>query len=106
MKMYPRLDNGIYNVVERVMRPLALRQTRRPRRDDDEDDSASRASTPSPTTYLNSLHPLNYQNYHLPSFSEQTDETLFERQTTLLNQMQRMHEEMHERFKSFGKALK
>ncbi|GJY19060.1 hypothetical protein Tco_0390551 [Tanacetum coccineum] len=65
----------IYDVVERVMRPLALRQTRRPRSDrgkarhsisstsahhnrgssshqgdDDEDDGASRASTPS-TTY-------------------------------------------------------
>ncbi|GJY51936.1 hypothetical protein Tco_0442783 [Tanacetum coccineum] len=80
MEHYPHLDNGIYDVVERVMRPLALRQTRRPRSDrgkarhsvsstsahhnrgssshqgdDDEDDGASRASTPSPTTYLNSL---------------------------------------------------
>ncbi|GJZ13139.1 zf-CCHC domain-containing protein [Tanacetum coccineum] len=102
IELYPHLDNGIYDVVERVMRPLALRQTRRPRSDrgkarhsvsstsahhnlgssshqgdDDEDDGASRASTPSPTTYLNSLHPLNYQNYHMPSSSKQTDETLF-----------------------------
>ncbi|GJY81601.1 hypothetical protein Tco_0494352 [Tanacetum coccineum] len=102
METYPHLDNVIYDVVERVMRPLALRQTRRPRSDrgkarhsvsstsahhnlgssshqgdDDEDDGASRASTPSPTTYLNSLHPLNYQNYHMPSSSEQTDKTLF-----------------------------
>ncbi|GKA58610.1 hypothetical protein Tco_0757798 [Tanacetum coccineum] len=86
-----------------LMRPLALRQTRRPRSDhgksrhsvsstsahhnlgssshqgdDDEDDGASRASTPSPTTYLNSFHPLNYQNYHMHSSSEQTDETPFE----------------------------
>ncbi|GJZ16069.1 hypothetical protein Tco_0551746, partial [Tanacetum coccineum] len=131
METYPHLDNGIYDVVERVMRPLALRQTRRPRSDrgkarhsvsstsahhnlgssshqgdDDEDDGASRASTPSPTTYLNSLNPLDYQNYHMPSSSEQTDETLFARQTTLLNQMQRMHEEMRGGFKSFGKALK
>ncbi|GKC96136.1 hypothetical protein Tco_1161578, partial [Tanacetum coccineum] len=45
--------------------------------DDDDDIETSRASTPSPTTYLNSLHPLDYQNYHMPSFSEQTDETLF-----------------------------
>ncbi|GJT36055.1 hypothetical protein Tco_0926474 [Tanacetum coccineum] len=29
--------------------------------DDDEDDGASRASTPSPTIYLSSLQPLNYQ---------------------------------------------
>ncbi|GKF43460.1 hypothetical protein Tco_0130012 [Tanacetum coccineum] len=106
METYPHLDNGIYDVVERVMRPLALRQTRRPQsdhgkarhsvsstsahynlrssshqgdddEDDDEDDGASCASTPSPTTYLNSLHLLNYQNHYMPSSSEQTDETLF-----------------------------
>ncbi|GKA43029.1 hypothetical protein Tco_0735689 [Tanacetum coccineum] len=74
--------------------------------DDDDDVKTSRASTPSPTTYLNSLNPLNYQNYHMPSASEQTDETLFERQTTLLNQTQQMHKEMRGGFKSFGKALK
>nr|GEY06981.1 UBN2 domain-containing protein [Tanacetum cinerariifolium] len=33
MEHYPHLDDGIYDVVERVMRPLALRQTRRPRSD-------------------------------------------------------------------------
>ncbi|GJW40113.1 hypothetical protein Tco_0065958 [Tanacetum coccineum] len=67
------------------MRPLALKQTRTPRSDhgmpkarhsvssssahhygslsrykyDDDDDGTSRASTPSPTTFLNSLSPLN-----------------------------------------------
>ncbi|GKD01369.1 hypothetical protein Tco_1171643 [Tanacetum coccineum] len=131
METYPHLDNGTYDIVERVMRPLALRQTRRPRSDrgkarrsissssshhqgtsshqhddDDDDVETSRASTPSPTTYLNSLHPLDYQNYQIPSSSEQTDENLFARQTTLLNQMQRMNEEMRGGFKSFGKALK
>ncbi|GJX82170.1 hypothetical protein Tco_0331651 [Tanacetum coccineum] len=95
METYPHLDNDIYDIVDRFMRPLALTQTRRPR-----------TSTPSPTTYLNSLDSLNYQNYHIPSSSEQTDETLFTRQTTLLNQMQQMHEEMRGGFKSFGKALK
>ncbi|GKA06959.1 hypothetical protein Tco_0686183, partial [Tanacetum coccineum] len=110
METYPHLDNGIYDIVNRVMRPLTLRQTRRPRSDrgkarhsvsssssyhqgtsshqhDDDDDAVktSRASTPSPTTYLNSLNPLDYQNYHMPSSFEQTDETLFARQTTLLN---------------------
>ncbi|GJV03747.1 hypothetical protein Tco_1337316 [Tanacetum coccineum] len=59
-----------------------------------DDVETSRASTPFSTTYLNSLNPLNYQNYKMPSASEQTDETLFERQTTLLNQMQEMHKEM------------
>nr|GEU51790.1 ribosomal protein L7Ae/L30e/S12e/Gadd45 [Tanacetum cinerariifolium] len=98
MEHYPHIDNGIYDVVERVMRPLALRQARRPRsdcgkarhsfsltsahhnrgstshqEDDDEDDGAFRASTPSPTTYLNSLKPLNYQQYKIPSPFEQSD---------------------------------
>ncbi|GJY23959.1 hypothetical protein Tco_0397617 [Tanacetum coccineum] len=117
MEVYPHLDNGIYDIVDRVMRPLALKQTRRPRSDrgkarhsvssssshhhgtsshqhDDDDVETSRASTPSPTTYLNSLNPLNYQNYEMPSASQQIDETPFERQTTLLNQTQEMHKEM------------
>ncbi|GKF71607.1 hypothetical protein Tco_0207721, partial [Tanacetum coccineum] len=116
MEVYPHLDNDI---VDRVMRPLALKQTRRPRSDrdkarhsvssssshhhgtssqqhddDDDDVETSHESTSSPTTYLNSLNPLNYQNYEMPSASEQTDETLFERQTTLLNQTQEMNKEM------------
>ncbi|GJV58738.1 hypothetical protein Tco_1464838 [Tanacetum coccineum] len=93
-----------------VMRPLALRQTRRPRSDrgntchsvsstythhnrgysshqgdDDEGDGASRASTLSPTTYLTSFGPLEYQQYDVPTSSEQNDDLLFERQTDLLN---------------------
>ncbi|GKB69278.1 hypothetical protein Tco_0930690, partial [Tanacetum coccineum] len=131
MEHYPHLDNGIYNIVDRVMRPLALKQTRKPRSDrgkarhsvsstsahhnygssshhgdDDEDDGPSRASTPSPTTYLNSLSPLNYQKYDIPTSSQQDDDLLFERQTALLNQTQKMHEEVRGGFKSFGKALK
>ncbi|GJW70813.1 hypothetical protein Tco_0127730 [Tanacetum coccineum] len=73
--------------------------------DDDEDVKTSRASTPSPTTYLNSLNPLEYQNYQMPSASEQTDETLFERQTTLLNQTQQMHKEMRAEMKSLDAPL-
>ncbi|GKC08378.1 hypothetical protein Tco_0999988 [Tanacetum coccineum] len=45
---------------------------------DDDNVKTSRASTPSPTTYLSSLDPLNYQNYQMPSAFERTDETLFE----------------------------
>ncbi|GKD30652.1 hypothetical protein Tco_1241430 [Tanacetum coccineum] len=33
MEVYPHLDNGIYDIVDLVMRPLALKQTRRPRSD-------------------------------------------------------------------------
>nr|GEW82100.1 DNA helicase Pif1-like protein [Tanacetum cinerariifolium] len=73
---------------------------------DDDDVNNSQVSTPSLTTYLNSLNPVDYQNYQMPSSSKQTNETLFARQTTLLNQTQRMHEEMRGGFKSFGKALK
>ncbi|GJR69520.1 hypothetical protein Tco_0015585 [Tanacetum coccineum] len=54
--------------------------------DDDEDDGISHASTPSPTTFLNSLLPLNYQKYDIPTSSQQDDHILFERQTALLNQ--------------------
>ncbi|GKF33959.1 hypothetical protein Tco_0107159, partial [Tanacetum coccineum] len=122
--------NGTHDIVEKVMRPLALRQTRRPRSDhgkarrsissssshhqgtsshqhddDDDDVKTSRASTPSPTTHLNSSS-TRLPKLPIPSSSEQTNETLFARQTTLLNQTQRMHEEMYRGFKSFGKALK
>nr|GEY08402.1 zf-CCHC domain-containing protein [Tanacetum cinerariifolium] len=76
------------------------------RQGDDEDDGASRASTPSPTTYLNSLKPPNYQQYDIPTSSEQDDDLLFERQTDLLNQTQQMHKELRGGFKSFGKALR
>ncbi|GJY04605.1 hypothetical protein Tco_0370545 [Tanacetum coccineum] len=93
METYPYLDNGIYDIVDRA-RHLINRC-----RDEDEMFQTSRASTPSPTTYLNSLDPLNYQNYQMHSASEQTDETLFERQTVLLNQMQQIHKEMPEGFK-------
>nr|GFC13366.1 hypothetical protein [Tanacetum cinerariifolium] len=96
MENYLHLDSGIYDVFERVMPLLALRQARRPRSDhgkarhsvpstsarhnhgslshqgdDDEDDGASRASTPSLTTYLNSLEPLDYQPYGIPTSSKQ-----------------------------------
>ncbi|GKE03489.1 hypothetical protein Tco_1395507, partial [Tanacetum coccineum] len=54
--------------------------------DDDDDDGASRASTTSPATYLNSLSPLNYQNYDILTSSQQDNDILFERQIAFLNQ--------------------
>ncbi|GKG57105.1 hypothetical protein Tco_0582456, partial [Tanacetum coccineum] len=74
MEAYPHLNNGIYDIVDRVMRPLALKQTRQPQSDhgkahhsvlsssshhhgtssyqhNDDDVETSCASTPSPTTY-------------------------------------------------------
>ncbi|GJR67959.1 hypothetical protein Tco_0014024 [Tanacetum coccineum] len=129
MEHYPHLDNGIYNVVDRVMRQLALKQTQKPQSDrgkpkashsvlsssdhhlgssshHDEDEGTSRASTPSSTTYLNFLQPLNYQRYDIPISSQQNDDLLFERQNYLLNQTQKLHEEVRGGFKSFRKALK
>ncbi|GJU47947.1 hypothetical protein Tco_1217502 [Tanacetum coccineum] len=122
MEHYPYLDNGIYNAVDRVMLPLALKQTRKPQsdrgkarhfvlstsshhnrgslsrqRDDDEDDGASRDST----AYLNSLKSLDCQQYDIPTSSKQDDDLLFERQTDLLNQTQQMHKELRGGFKSF-----
>nr|GEU43571.1 hypothetical protein [Tanacetum cinerariifolium] len=92
-------------VVNQVMRPLALRQTHKPRsdrgiqkachfvssssthhygspshqEDDDENEGISQASAPYPTTYLNSLSPLNYKKYDIPASSKQDDDLLFER---------------------------
>ncbi|GKA12767.1 ribosomal protein L7Ae/L30e/S12e/Gadd45 [Tanacetum coccineum] len=129
MKHYLHLDNGIYNVIDRVMRLLALKQTRKPRSDrgkpkarhsvssssdhhlgssshHEEDEGTSRASTPSPTTYLNSLEPLNYQRYNIPTSSQQDDDLLLEQQADLLNQTQQIHEEIRGGIKSFGKALR
>nr|GEZ08822.1 hypothetical protein [Tanacetum cinerariifolium] len=114
------------------MRPLALRKTRRPQsdrgiqkvrhsvssssthyygssshqEDDDNKDGNSRASSPSPNSYLNSLSPLIHQTYDIPNSSEQTDHIPFERQTTLLNQMQEIHKEVRGRFNLFRKSLK
>nr|GEU85855.1 ribosomal protein L7Ae/L30e/S12e/Gadd45 [Tanacetum cinerariifolium] len=104
MEHYPHLDNGIYNSVDHVMRPLALKKVRKPQsdrgkarhsdsstsahhirgssshqEDDDVDDGASHACTSSSTTYLNSLKPLDYQQYDIPTSSEQNDDLLFER---------------------------
>ncbi|GJR96418.1 hypothetical protein Tco_0268592 [Tanacetum coccineum] len=132
MEHYPHLDNGIYNVVDQVIRPLALRQTQKPRTDrgmskarhsisssstrhigssshhegNEDNEGTSRASTLSPSTYLNSLQPFDYQRYDIPTSSEQDDDLLFERQTILLNQTQQIHEEVRGGFKSFGKALR
>ncbi|GJT44233.1 hypothetical protein Tco_0952948 [Tanacetum coccineum] len=108
MEAYPHLDNGIYDIVDRACHSVSSSSshphgTSSHQHDDDDDVETSRASTPSPITYLNSLDLLNYQNYQMPSVSERTDKTLFERQTDLLNQM---HKEMRGGFKSFGKALK
>ncbi|GKC34362.1 hypothetical protein Tco_1046746 [Tanacetum coccineum] len=76
---------------------------------DDEDvqnEGTSRASTPSPTSYLNSLSPLTHHQYNIPTSSQQNSGLLFERQTTLLNRQQQMHEEQRGAFKSFAKTLK
>nr|GEW01383.1 RNA-directed DNA polymerase, eukaryota [Tanacetum cinerariifolium] len=125
---FPHLDNGIYNVVDRVMHPLALKQIRKPQSDrgmpkarhsvssssahhfgslshhgdDDEDDGIFRASTPSPTFFINSFSPLNYQIYHIPTSSQQDEDLLFERQTMLLNQTQQMHEEVKDQILNDG----
>ncbi|GKD48662.1 hypothetical protein Tco_1277638, partial [Tanacetum coccineum] len=49
---------------------------------------------------------LTYQRTDIPTFSQQDDDLLFERQTVLLNQSQQIHEEVRGGFKSFEKALR
>ncbi|GKF23712.1 hypothetical protein Tco_0076034, partial [Tanacetum coccineum] len=77
METYPHLDNGIYDIARHSVSSSSSHHqgTSSHQHDDDDDDDdvkTSRASTPSPTTYLNSLGSLNYQNYQIPSSSEQT----------------------------------
>ncbi|GKD37109.1 hypothetical protein Tco_1257316 [Tanacetum coccineum] len=102
MDHFPHLDNGIYNVVDYVMRPLVHKQACKPRCDrgiqkarhstssssthqfgsssnqeyDDEDEDTYRASTPSPNSFLNYLLPLAHLKYNIPTSSEQTDRIL------------------------------
>ncbi|GJX70750.1 hypothetical protein Tco_0307921 [Tanacetum coccineum] len=85
---------------------MSLNESSSHQGDDDEDDGASRASTPSPTTYLNSLKSLDYQQYEVPTSSEQNDDLFFECQTDFLNQTQQMNKELRGGLKSFGKALR
>ncbi|GKF22863.1 hypothetical protein Tco_0075185 [Tanacetum coccineum] len=73
---------------------------------DGEDEGTSRASTPSPTSFLNSLSPLTHQTYNISTTSQQSDDLLFVRQTSLINRQQQMHEKIRGGFKSFGKALR
>ncbi|GKC47045.1 hypothetical protein Tco_1064767 [Tanacetum coccineum] len=117
------------------MRPLAIVQAHKPRKDlgilrghhstssssayhhgssshqvDDDkeiqDKGTTLASTPSPKTYLNSLSPLHHHVFKNPTPPEQNADTLFNRQTLLLNHQQHMHEEQCCAFKTFGKAPK
>ncbi|GKB16431.1 hypothetical protein Tco_0850354 [Tanacetum coccineum] len=106
MELYPHLDNGIYNVVDRVMRPLALKQTRRPR-----SDCGKARHSVSLTSAHHNLGSSSHQGDDddeddVPTSSEQNDDLLFERQTELLNQSQEIHKEVRGGFKSFEKALR
>ncbi|GJS98953.1 hypothetical protein Tco_0820123 [Tanacetum coccineum] len=58
METYPHLDNGIYDIVDRVMRPLALRQTRRPQ----SDRGKARHSSPSYPLIIKASHLINTIN--------------------------------------------
>ncbi|GJW86024.1 hypothetical protein Tco_0159169 [Tanacetum coccineum] len=98
--------NLAYFFVKRIESARATPKAHLPYGYNDEDDGASRASSLSPITYPNSLKPLDYQQYEVPTSSEQNDDLLFECQTDLLNQTQQMHKELRGGFKSFGKALR
>ncbi|GKD79193.1 hypothetical protein Tco_1341814 [Tanacetum coccineum] len=81
METYPHLKNGIYDIVNRVMRPLVLKQTRRPR----SDRGKARHSVSSSSSH------------HQGTSSHQHDDDDDDVETS---------REMRGGFKSFGKALK
>lgn len=74
--------------------------------DDDEEEDTSRVSTPSPKTFVDNLPDLDYTDYQVPLPHERTDELLFTRQTSIINQQQQMHEEVGGGFKSVGKMFR
>ena len=74
--------------------------------DDEEEEDISHVSTPSPTTFVDNLPDLDYTDYQIPLPHERTDELLFTRQTSIINQQQQMHEEMRGGFKSVGKMFR
>nr|GEW74517.1 transposase, Ptta/En/Spm, transposase, Tnp1/En/Spm-like protein [Tanacetum cinerariifolium] len=104
---HPMSDCGIYKACHSVSSSSTHHYgSSSNQEDDDDNEGTSRASTLSPTTYVNSLPPLNYEKYNIPTSSQQDDDLLLERQIALLNQTQKMHEELRGGFKSFEKALK
>ena len=113
MKKFPHLNFEIYEVVNRVMHPLDC--TQKSQNDHGKaNHSTSTASsqchphskTPSPKTFINSFEPLENLAYDLPSPSRLTNELLFIRQAKLLDHTRKLHKEVREGFKVFGKALK
>ncbi|GJX73910.1 hypothetical protein Tco_0312505 [Tanacetum coccineum] len=78
MEHYPHLDNACHSVSSSSGHHLGSSSHHEEDDEDDEDEGTSWASTPSPTTYLNSLQPLNYQRYDIPTSSQQDDDLLFE----------------------------
>ncbi|GJS52458.1 retrovirus-related pol polyprotein from transposon TNT 1-94 [Tanacetum coccineum] len=59
MDIFPHLDNGIYNVVDRVMRPLALVQTKKPRKDRETQRARHSTSLSSANHHGSSSHQVN-----------------------------------------------
>ncbi|GKA53189.1 retrovirus-related pol polyprotein from transposon TNT 1-94 [Tanacetum coccineum] len=59
MDIFPHLDNGIYNVADRVMRPLALVQTKKPRKDRETQRARHSTSLSSANHHGSSSHQVN-----------------------------------------------
>ena len=128
MEHYPHLQRDYYVHILPTLNQLTLVRTRRSRSDkgksrvplfsmprgstshrdddDDEEEDTSRATTPSPTTFVDDLPDLDYTKYQVSLPHERTDELLFTRQTSIINQQQQMHEEIRGGFKSIGKMFR
>lgn len=128
MEHYPHLQRDYYVQIHPTLNQLTLVRTRRSRsdkgksrgplfsmprgstshqdNDDDEEEDTSRVSTTSPTTFVDNLPDLDYTDYQIPLPHECTDELLFTRQTSIINQQQQMHEEVRGGFKSVGKMFR
>ncbi|GJW01035.1 hypothetical protein Tco_1556286 [Tanacetum coccineum] len=73
---------------------------------DENDEGTSRASTPSPTRFVNSLSNEIPQVFSNPPNDEQTMQTLFTRQTEILNRQVQMRDEHRSGLRSIKKGNK
>ncbi|GJV68096.1 hypothetical protein Tco_1483605 [Tanacetum coccineum] len=73
---------------------------------DENDEGTTRASTPSPTRFVNSLSNEIAQEFSNPMDDEQTIQTLFTRQTKILNRQVQMRDKHQSGLRSIGKGIK
>nr|GEV40569.1 retrotransposon Orf1 [Tanacetum cinerariifolium] len=88
MKHYPHLANGSYNVIDRVMRPLALKQTRKHQSDRGKRKARHSVSSSSVYHYVSSSHHIDENEDDNDSRARREDMKMVDRGITMINHTQ------------------